>query len=112
MHWLLESAPATDAAPYTATVPPYDGRRGQAIVLCKRRQFIAHGSVHGGTLCCATRRLKKEEMEEEGKLSAKRKRARKRGSSSRLKIYRSIYKLLDYRHNHRNFDSYYEFKNL
>ena len=68
-----------EVEPHTETVPPYDGRRGQAIFLCKRRQFIAHGSVHGGTLCCATRRLKKEEVEEEGKLSTKRKRARRRG---------------------------------
>ena len=50
---------------HTESVPAYDGRRGLAIVLCKRRQFIAHGSVHDGTLCCATRRLKKEEKKEE-----------------------------------------------
>ena len=50
---------------HTESVPAYDGRRAQAIVLCKRGQFIAHGSVHGGTLCCATRRLKKEEDKEE-----------------------------------------------
>ena len=47
------------------TVFAYDGRRGLAIVLCKRGQFIAHGTVHDGTLCCATRRLKEEENKEE-----------------------------------------------
>ena len=54
-----------EVALHTESVPAYDGRRGQAIVLCKRGQFIAHGTVHGGTLCCATRRLKKEEDKEE-----------------------------------------------
>ena len=44
----------------------YDGCRGQAIVPCKRGQFIAHGNVHGETLCRAMQRLKEEESEEEG----------------------------------------------
>ena len=43
----------------------YDGCSGPAILLCKRGQFIAHGTVHDGTLCCATRRLKEEENKEE-----------------------------------------------
>ena len=75
-----------EVEPHTETVSAYDGRRGQAIFPCKRGQFIAHGNVHDGTLCRATKRLKKEENEEEGKLSTKRKRVRKRRSSKRLKI--------------------------
>ena len=54
-----------EVEPHTESVPAYDGRRGQAIVPCKRGQFIAHGLVYGGTLCCATRRLKEEENKEE-----------------------------------------------
>ena len=46
-----------EVEPHTESVPAYDGRRGQAIVPCKRGQFIAHGIVHGGTLCRATQRL-------------------------------------------------------
>ena len=50
---------------HTESVPAYDGRRGQAILPCKRGQFIAHGSIHGGILCRATKRLKEEESKEE-----------------------------------------------
>ena len=50
---------------HTESVSAYAGRRGLAIVLCKRGEFIAHCSVHGGTLCRVTRRLKKEEDKEE-----------------------------------------------
>ena len=56
---------------HTETVSAYDGRRGQAIVPCKRGQFIAHGTVHGGTLCRATKRLKEEESKEEGEAEYK-----------------------------------------
>ena len=55
-----------EVEPHTESVPAYDGRRGQAIVPCKREQFIAHGNVHGGTMCRTMQRLKEEESEEEG----------------------------------------------
>ena len=61
----LHLRPRHRLRPSTLSLSAYDVRCGLAIVLCKRRQFIAHGSVHGGTLCCATRRLKKEENKEE-----------------------------------------------
>ena len=54
-----------EVALHTESVPAYDRRSGPAIVLCKRGQLIAHGTVHDGTLCCATRQLKKEEKKEE-----------------------------------------------
>ena len=60
-----------EVEPHTEIVSAYDGRRGKAIFPCKRGQFIAHGIVHGGTLCCATQRLKEEESEEEGEAEYK-----------------------------------------
>ena len=64
---------------HTEAVPAYDGRRAQAIVLCKRGQFIAHGTVYGGTLCCATRWLKKEENKEEREAEYKEEESEKEG---------------------------------
>ena len=71
---------------HTESVPAYDGRRGQAIVLCKRGQFIAHGTILSGTLCCAKRRLKKEENKEEREAECEKEEMEEEGSSMRLRF--------------------------
>ena len=76
---------AAEVEPHTESVPAYDGRRGQAIVLCKRGQFIAHGSVHGGTLCRETQRLKEEESEEEGEAEYKEEESEEEGEQLKAK---------------------------
>ena len=49
-------------------------------------------------------KIEDEEEEEE--------RERRRGNNKKPKMLQFIYKLLSYRDKQRNFDSYYEFKNL
>ena len=81
-----ESVAGAGVELHTESVSAYDGCRGLAIVLCKRGQFIAHGTVHGGTLCCATRRLRKEENKEEREAEYKEEEMEEEGEQHMAKI--------------------------
>ena len=55
------------------------------ILPCNHEQFIAHGLVHGGTVCRAKQRLKEEESEKEGEAEYKEEESEEEGEQQKAK---------------------------